>query len=95
VAGLFAGIVFLIAQMGWAVQRLDLPAVAPLLDMSTIFNGVDTMPMVTPDNLLIGLVTHLTLTMLFGSASPSSPHSSRARSFWRLEASRSGSCCTW
>jgi len=66
VAGLFAGIVFLIAQMGWAVQRLDLPAVAPLLDISTIFNGIDTMPMVTPDNLLIGLVTHLTLTMLFG-----------------------------
>lgn len=68
VAGLFAGVVFLLAQMGWAVERLDKPAVAPLLDMSTIFNNGDLMPMVTPDNLLIGLVTHLTLTMLFGIA---------------------------
>lgn len=69
VAGLFAGIVFLIIQMGWAVEQLDKPAVAPLLDMSTIFNNIDTLSpsmLIAPDNLLIGLVTHLTLTMLFG-----------------------------
>ena len=69
VAGLFAGIVFLIAQMGWAVEQLGKPAVAPLLDMSTIFNNIDTLSpsmLIAPDNLLIGLVTHLTLTMLFG-----------------------------
>lgn len=68
VAGIFAGVLFLLGQMGWAVLHLDKPAVAPLLDMSTIFNNIDTMPAPTPSNVIVGLITHLTLTMLFGIA---------------------------
>jgi uncharacterized membrane protein YagU involved in acid resistance len=64
VAGLAAGLVFLLVNMGWAT-RSDLPAVAPLLDISTIFN-VAEVPDPTPENMAVGLVTHLTLSMLFG-----------------------------
>jgi hypothetical protein len=64
VAGLAAGLVFLLMNMGWAT-RSDLPAVAPLLDISTIFNVADV-PDPTPENMAVGLVTHLTLSMLFG-----------------------------
>lgn len=67
VAGIFAGVIFLFAQMGWAVENLDKPAVAPMLDISTVFNNVDV-PAATSANVVIGLVTHLTLTMLFGIA---------------------------
>ena len=64
-AGLFSGLFFLLAQMGWAVERLEKPAVAPLLDISTVFNNTDV-PAVTPENVVIGLVTHLCLSMIFG-----------------------------
>jgi len=67
IAGIFAGVICLFAQMGWAVENLDKPAVAPMLDMSTVFNNVDV-PAATAANVVIGLVTHLTLTMLFGIA---------------------------
>jgi mannose/fructose/N-acetylgalactosamine-specific phosphotransferase system component IIC len=36
-----------------------------LLDISTIFN-VAEMPDPTPENMAVGLVTHLTLSMMFG-----------------------------
>ncbi|MGI8594728.1 MAG: hypothetical protein ACR2ML_10265 [Solirubrobacteraceae bacterium] len=65
VAGLFAGLLFLLSQMGWAVENLDKPAVAPMLDMSTVFTR-DEVPAATPINVVIGLVTHLNLSMLFG-----------------------------
>jgi hypothetical protein len=42
-----------------------MPAVAPLLDISTIFN-LQGQPVVSPENIVIGLVTHLTLSALFG-----------------------------
>lgn len=64
-AGLFAGLLFVLAQMGWAVERLEKPAVAPFLDMSTVFNNTDV-PAVTPENVVIGLITHLSLSMVFG-----------------------------
>ncbi len=67
VAGLFAGLLFLLTQMGWAVENLDKPAIAPLLDISTVFSR-DDLPAATPENALIGLVTHLSLSMLFGIA---------------------------
>lgn len=67
IAGTFAGVIFLFAQMGWAVENLDKPAVAPMLDMSTVFNNVDV-PAATASNVVIGLVTHLVLSMLFGIA---------------------------
>ncbi len=95
VAGLFAGIVFLLAQMGWAVEQLGKPAVAPLLDMSTIFNNSDTMPVATAATMLIGLVTHLTLTMLFGIAFAFIAALLRSRFFCCSEARRSASSCTW
>jgi uncharacterized membrane protein YagU involved in acid resistance len=70
VAGIAAGLIFLVANMGWAVHD-DKPAAAPLIDISTIFHTQDTPNPVTaaafgPDNLAVGLVTHLTLAMLFG-----------------------------
>jgi len=70
VAGIAAGLIFLVANMGWAVHD-GKPAAAPLIDISTIFHTQDTPSPVTaaafgPDNLAVGLVTHLTLAMLFG-----------------------------
>jgi hypothetical protein len=66
VAGLAAGLVFLVANMLWATKS-DLPAVAPLIDISTIFN-FDDVANPTTENMLIGLVTHLTLSAAFGVA---------------------------
>jgi len=64
VAGIGAGLAFLLANMGWATTD-DLPAVAPLIDISTIFNIQDE-PMPTPENVAVGLVTHLGLSAAFG-----------------------------
>lgn len=66
VAGIFAGMVFLVLNMGWATLHLNKPAIAPLLDISTIFNNTDQMPKPEAANMVIGLVTHLSLSMLFG-----------------------------
>ncbi len=63
-AGLAAGLFFLIAQMGWATHS-GKPAVAPLLDMSTVFHG-SSKPVITPENVVVGLVTHLNLSLAFG-----------------------------
>ncbi len=67
-AGLAAGLVFLLAEMGWAT-RAGLPGVAPMLDMSTIFHGTDMPtkdPMLIPADVVIGFITHLNLSMAFG-----------------------------
>jgi uncharacterized membrane protein YagU involved in acid resistance len=66
VAGLVAGLVFLVANMLWATKS-DLPAVAPLIDISTIFS-FDDVANPTTENMLVGLVTHLTLSAAFGLA---------------------------
>lgn len=66
VAGVAAGLVFLVANMLWATKS-DLPAVAPLIDISTIFN-FDDVANPTTENMLVGLVTHLTLSAVFGVA---------------------------
>jgi len=66
VAGVAAGLVFLVANMLWATKS-DLPAVAPLIDISTIFN-FDDVANPTTENMFIGLVTHLTLSAMFGVA---------------------------
>lgn len=66
VAGVMAGFVFLLANMAWATKS-DLPAVAPLLDMSTIFY-FDPKPTVSPENTVVGLITHLALSAGFGLA---------------------------
>ncbi|CAN5236683.1 hypothetical protein BH18ACT14_BH18ACT14_17410 [soil metagenome] len=63
-AGLVSGLVFLIATMGYVTTK-GLPAVAPMIDISTIFHGQDT-PVPSPDNVVVGLVTHLTLAATFG-----------------------------
>lgn len=68
IAGLAAGLPFLLAEMGWATHK-GLPGVAPMLDMSTIFHGTDkpTMdPMKIPADVVIGFVTHLNLAIAFG-----------------------------
>jgi hypothetical protein len=66
VAGVAAGLVFLVGNMLWATKS-DLPAVAPLIDISTIFN-FDDVANPTTENMFIGLVTHLTLSATFGVA---------------------------
>ncbi len=66
VGGVGAGLLFLLANMGWATKA-GMPGVAPLVDISTIFNVTET-PDPTPENISIGLVTHLNLSLLFGIA---------------------------
>jgi hypothetical protein len=66
VAGVAAGLAFLVGNMLWATKS-DLPAVAPLVDISTIFN-FDDVANPTTENMFIGLVTHLTLSAAFGVA---------------------------
>jgi hypothetical protein len=66
VGGLVAGLVFLLGNMAYATSQ-DMPAVAPMLDISTIFNLQDQ-PVASSENVVIGLVTHLTLSALFGMA---------------------------
>lgn len=65
-AGVAAGLLFLLANMAWATKS-DLPAVAPLLDISTIFY-FDDKPTISPEHMFVGLVTHLALSAAFGAA---------------------------
>ncbi|MGE0065790.1 MAG: hypothetical protein AB7T48_00390 [Solirubrobacterales bacterium] len=64
VAGLAAGLLFLLANM-WYADSQGLPAVAPLFDISTIFYFTDK-PDPVPVNAAVGLVVHLTLSAAFG-----------------------------
>jgi len=64
VGGAFAGLIFLLANM-WFADSQGMPAVAPMLDISTIFHFSDQ-PEVSPENVAIGLIVHLTLSMAFG-----------------------------
>ncbi len=64
VGGVFAGLIFLLANM-WFADSQGMPAVAPMLDISTIFHFSDQ-PEVSPENVAIGLIVHLTLSMAFG-----------------------------
>ncbi len=64
VAGLSSGFVFLLGTM-WYVTTKGLPAVAPLLDISTVFHFSDK-PVKTPPEMIIGLVTHVGLSLAFG-----------------------------
>ena len=66
IAGLSAGLLFLVANMAWAT-RGGKPAVGPLVAFSTIFN-LAAKPIATPENVVVGLIVHLTLSMLFGLA---------------------------
>lgn len=64
VAGSAGGLVFLLITMFYVVDK-GLPAVAPLLDISTIFHA-SAMPVISPENMFVGLVVHLTLSIAFG-----------------------------
>ncbi len=66
VAGSAAGLLFLLANMWFAVSQ-GMPAAAPLYDISTIFHFAAA-PDPTPENAVVGLVTHLTLSAGFGIA---------------------------
>jgi hypothetical protein len=65
VAGIAAGLLFLLANM-WYADNQDLPAVAPLYDISTIFYFTDQ-PDPVPENAAVGLVVHLALSAGFGA----------------------------
>ncbi len=64
IAGTAAGLLFLLANM-WFADGQGMPAVAPLYDISTIFHFSDK-PAPSPENAVVGLVTHLTLSAGFG-----------------------------
>jgi uncharacterized protein (UPF0261 family) len=64
VAGFVGGVGFMLTNMAFATTQ-GLPAVAPMIDISTIFHGTDT-PSPSPENMVVGLVTHTGLSILFG-----------------------------
>ncbi len=64
IAGTVGGLVFLLVTMFYVVHK-GLPAVAPLLDISTIFRGSDK-PVISQENMFAGLVLHQTLSLAFG-----------------------------
>ena len=66
VAGTAAGLLFLLANMWFAVSQ-GMPAAAPLYDISTIFHFADK-PAPSPENAIVGLTTHLTLAAGFGAS---------------------------
>ncbi len=68
VAGLGAGLVFILIEMAW-LDGLGKPAVAPLLVIATIFNGTDAPTMIpaqVPVDAMVGFVVHLNLAMALG-----------------------------
>jgi uncharacterized membrane protein YagU involved in acid resistance len=67
VAGVTAGFVFLLANMGYATTQ-GKPSVAPFMDISTIFHGTDKPASMTPtvDMLATGAVVHFSLSIAFG-----------------------------
>jgi uncharacterized membrane protein YagU involved in acid resistance len=64
VAGAVAGLVFILANMIYATTQ-DQPAVAPFLAISTVFHFSD-MPVMNPNEVVVGLVTHFGFAVLFG-----------------------------
>jgi hypothetical protein len=68
VAGLVAGLAFILANM-WFAYAHDKPAVAPLIDISTIFNAADK-PTLTPNAVPVeigtGIMLHLAFSAAFG-----------------------------
>jgi len=64
VAGLAAGLVFILANMIYATSE-GKPAIAPFLAIGTIF-FFDDKPMMTLEYALTGVITHLSLSVLFG-----------------------------
>ncbi len=74
VAGLTVGFVFILANMIYATSQpalvdvpdgLKLPASAPLLDIGTVFY-FDDMPQMIPAYPFAGLITHFSLSIVFG-----------------------------
>ncbi len=64
VAGLFAGFLFILANM-WYAPTQNLPATAPFNAIGTIFYR-DAMPQLTPAYAIVGLITHFALSIAFG-----------------------------
>ncbi len=74
VAGLTVGFPFILANMIYATSQpaianvpggIKLPAIAPFLDIGTIFY-FDEMPQTTPEYPFVGLITHFSLSIVFG-----------------------------
>jgi hypothetical protein len=64
VAGLTAGWAFILANMWFAASQGG-PAVAPFLAISTVFHA-SAKPVVSPENVVVGLTLHLALSLAFG-----------------------------
>ncbi|MBA2461855.1 MAG: hypothetical protein H0V45_08855 [Actinobacteria bacterium] len=74
VAGLAVGLVFILANMIYATSQPalvnvpdgpKLPAIAPFLDIGTVFY-FDDKPRMTPAYPFAGLITHFSLSLVFG-----------------------------
>ena len=74
VAGLAVGFAFILANMIYATSQPalvnvpagpKLPAIAPFLDIGTVFY-FDEMPQMTPAYPFAGLITHFSLSIVFG-----------------------------
>jgi hypothetical protein len=69
VAGIAAGFIFLLANMGYATTQ-GKPSLAPFMDISTIFHGTDKPASMTPtvDMLATGAVVHIVVNFqIFGN----------------------------
>lgn len=64
IAGLVAGMGFLLANMWFAVSQ-GMPGIAPLYAMSTVFHA-SSAPVAVPAEAMLGLATHLLLSLGFG-----------------------------
>lgn len=64
IAGLVAGFVFILANMIYVVSN-GMPAIAPFAAIGTVF-FFDDRPMMTPEYVITGVITHFALSILFG-----------------------------
>jgi hypothetical protein len=66
IAGLVGGFAFVLANM-WYADAHGKPAIAPFLDISTVFHGSDAPNLNNAAvDVVAGLVTHFALSMAFG-----------------------------
>jgi hypothetical protein len=64
IAGIFAGMAFLLASMWFAVSQGQ-PGISPLYAMSTVFHA-SSAPVPAPTEAVLGLTIHIVLSLAFG-----------------------------
>jgi len=64
IAGIVAGMAFLLAEMWFAVSQ-GKPGISPLYAISTVFHA-SSAPLLVPSEPILGLTTHIVLSLGFG-----------------------------